>query len=135
MAIIFISRPGVTYYNSRLGLRLRLGLGLGLGLGSGLGFEATMAIIFISRLCDFIGSKTSCKWCSSHQDRQKYCNLFVLHCSSPGLKRSEPSNGNKTLASPSTHTFGASGRILPHEIASRNRAPERLPSCSGAVVM
>ena len=50
------------------------------------------------------------------------------------LKMSLPSNGRRTLASPSTHTFGASGRILPQLIASRRRAPDRLPSCSGAVV-
>ena len=50
------------------------------------------------------------------------------------LKMSLPSSGRRTLASPSTHTFGASGRILPQLIASRRRAPDRLPSCSGAVV-
>ena len=50
------------------------------------------------------------------------------------LKMSLPSSGRRTLASPSTHTFGASGRILPQLIASRRRAPYRLPSCSGAVV-
>ena len=51
------------------------------------------------------------------------------------LNRSAPSSGSITDASPSTHTLGASGLILPQLIASRNRAPERLPSCSGAVVM
>ena len=69
-------------------------------------------------------------------------NQSITHCDdglprwkTQRLKMSLPIKGSRTLASPSTHTFGASGRILPQLMASRNRAPERLPSCSGAVVM
>ena len=51
------------------------------------------------------------------------------------LNKSAPSSGNRTDASPSTQTFGASALIFPQEIASLRRAPDREPSNSGAVVM
>ena len=43
--------------------------------------------------------------------------------------------GNSTVASPSIVTYLAFSPILPHETASRNLAPDKLPSHSGAVVM
>jgi len=44
-------------------------------------------------------------------------------------------SGRSTVTSPSTVWCRALGFTLPHETASRVRAPERLPSHSTAVVM
>jgi len=80
-------------------------------------------------------TSTTLKQCPV-QDDNKYLGIDKLFCRiNYSEKRSAPSKGSKTLASPSTTTCGASGRTLPQEIASLSRAPDREPSCSGAVVI
>jgi len=69
--------------------------------------------------------------CNRHSHAECRLPFERSLCQYPNMDA--PSIGNIRLASPSINTCGASGLILPHDIASLRRAPEREPSYSGAV--